>query len=105
MAIGADLRNMSESWGVPFFPTDEANLKGEADWQMYRGKPASIVVNKHGQRIGNESSSYELFQRAFYQWDSGTFEWRNIPAFWMVDSTFLENYILPRYQLQDGRSG
>lgn len=102
MALGADLRNMNESWGLPFFPLEEDKLKGEADWQTYRGKPGAIVVNKHGERFGNEASSYELFQRAFYSWDSGAFEWRNIPAFWICDATFPENYFMPGSNYQMG---
>jgi len=102
MALGADLRNMNESWGLPFFPLDTDNLKGEADWQTFRGKPGAVVVNKHGERIGNEASSYELFQRAFYVWDTGTFEWRNIPAFWICDSTFPEHYPMPGANYQMG---
>lgn len=94
-AIGADLRNMNESWGVPFFPVDLEAMRGEADWQMYRGRPGAIVVNKHGERFGNEACSYELFQRAFYSWDSGAFEWRNIPAYFICDSSFTERYFLP----------
>ena len=95
MALGADLRNMNDSWGLPFFPIDEEALKGDADWQTYRGKPGAIVVNKYGERFGNEASSYELFQRAFYAWDSGMFEWRNIPAYWIADATFKEHYFMP----------
>lgn len=95
MAIGADLRNMNSCWGVPHFPTDADKLKGEADWQVYRGKPGAIVVNKHGERIGNEASAYHVFNRAFWVWDTGTFEWRNTPSFFICDSTFLEHYPLP----------
>jgi hypothetical protein len=86
---------MNDSWGLPFFPLNEEKLQGEADWQMYRGKPGAIVVNKHGERFGNEACAYELFQRSFYTWDSGLFEYRNIPAVWICDSTFPENYIMP----------
>lgn len=95
MAIGADLRNMKSCWGLPFFPLDPDKMQGEADWQMYRGKPGAIVVNKYGERIGNEASSYHLFLRAFWVWDTGTFEWRNIPAFWICDATFPEHYPMP----------
>ena len=101
-AIGADLRNMNESWGVPFFPVDKEKLMGEADWQMYRGRPGAVVVNKYGERIGNEACSYELFQRAFYSWDSGKFEWRNMPAYFICDSTFTERYFLPGSGYQVG---
>ncbi len=102
MALGADLRNMNESWGLPAFPLDEENLKGEVDWQMYRGKPGAVVVNKYGERIGNEASSYELFQRSFYFWDSGKFEWRNIPSFWICDATFPQYYFMPGSNYQMG---
>lgn len=102
MALGADLRNMNESWGLPFFPLDEEKMQGEADWQIYRGKPNAIVVNKYGERIGNEASSYELFQRSFYHWDSGKFEWRNLPAYWICDTTFVENYFMPGSNYQMG---
>ena len=81
MALGADLRNMNESWGLPFMPIDEETLRGEADWQMYRGKPGAIVVNKYGERFGNEGSSYELFQRAFYSWDSRQLRMAQHPRF------------------------
>ena len=95
MALGADLRNMNESWGLPAFPLDEATLKGEVDWLSYRGKPNAIVVNKYGERFGNESAAYELFQRAFYTYDSGNFEYRNIPAYWICDATYVEHYFMP----------
>jgi hypothetical protein len=102
MEVGADLRNMNSSWGLPSFPTDMDTLKGEVDWQMYRGKPGAVVVNKYGERIGNEASAYHVYNRAFYQWDTGKFEWRNIPSYFIVDSTFLENYPLPGSQYQVG---
>lgn len=102
MAIGADLRNMNESWGLPSFPIDEETLKGEVDWVSYRGKPGVIVVNKYGERIGNESSTYDAFQRAFYLWDTGALEWRNIPGYWIVDASYAEHYPMPGTNNQMG---
>jgi len=95
MAVGADLRNMNSCWGLPSFSLDPTTLKGEVDWQMYRGKPGAIVVNKYGERIGNESASYHIFNRAFWYYDAGKFEWRNVPSYWICDSTFLQYYYLP----------
>lgn len=95
MALGADLRNMNSCWGVPFFPLNEEKLQGEADWQIYRGKPGSIVVNKYGERIGNEAAAYHVFNRSFWYWDTGKFEWRNTPSFWICDSSFQERYFMP----------
>lgn len=95
MALGADLRNMQSYWGLPFYPLDEEKLVGEADWQTYRGKPGSIVVNRHGERIGNEAAAYHVFNRSFSAWDSGAFEWRNIPAFWIADSLYAQSWFFP----------
>ncbi|HEY3343784.1 MAG TPA: FAD-binding protein [Anaerolineaceae bacterium] len=103
MAVGADLGNMNSCWGLPSFPLDESKLQGEVDWQMYRGKPGAIVVNKHGERFGNESAAYHTFNRSFFSWDSGKFEWRNIPAFWICDSTFPANYFMPGSNYQMGK--
>ncbi|NTW28609.1 MAG: FAD-binding protein [Coriobacteriia bacterium] len=95
MAIGADLRNMNSCWGLPFFVVEPDKLKGDCDWQTYRGKPGAVVVNKYGERIGNESSAYQVFNRAFWEYDTGRFELRNMPAYWICDSTFVQNYPLP----------
>ncbi len=102
MELGASLRNMNESWGLPGFVMDAEKLLGEVDWQMYRGKPGAIVVNKHGERIGNEACPYEQFQRAFYFYDTGRFEWRNIPSYFIVDSSYTEYYFLPGSGYQVG---
>jgi succinate dehydrogenase/fumarate reductase flavoprotein subunit len=95
MKLGADLRNMQSYWGLPFYVPEEGSMMGEGDWQTYRGKPGSIVVNKHGERIGNESAAYHVFNRSFSAWDSGAFEWRNIPAFWIADSLFAQSWFFP----------
>lgn len=102
MLIGASMRNMNESWGLPGFVMDFDKMQGEVDWQTYRGKPNSIVVNKYGERIGNESAAYEQFQRSFYYYDSGLSEYRNIPSYWIVDSTYAQYYFFPGSKYQMG---
>ncbi|PKN87960.1 MAG: hypothetical protein CVU46_02715 [Chloroflexi bacterium HGW-Chloroflexi-8] len=102
MELGADLRNMNSCWGVPFYPVDPEKLQGEADWQIYRGKPGSIVVNKYGERIGNEAAAYHVFNRAFWVYDTGKFEWRNANSFWVCDSNFFERYFMPGSGYQMG---
>src|SRR5690606_19847714 len=102
MALGADLRNMNSCWGLPCMPVEPENLKGEADWQMYRGKPGAIVVNKYGERIGNEAAAYHVFNRSFWYWDTGKFEWRNTPSFWIADSSYAERYFFPASGYQIG---
>jgi hypothetical protein len=102
MALGADLRNMNSCWGLPSMPLDKEKLLGEVDWFMYRGKPGAIVVNKYGERIGNEASAYHVFNRAFWNWDTGKFEWRNTPSYFICDSSFTERYYLPGSGYQAG---
>ncbi len=102
MNLGADLRNMNSCFGLPFFPFDEEKLQGESDPNTYRGKPGMIVVNRYGERIGNESSAYHVFNRAFWYWDTGKFEWRNLPAFWIADSTYAESWFFPQSGYQPG---
>lgn len=102
IAVGAALANMNSCWGLPFFPLDSENLQGVEDWQMYRGKPGAIVVNKYGERIGNEASAYHVFNRSFWFYDSGKFEYRNIPSFWICDATFPQYYFMPGSNFQMG---
>ncbi len=102
MAVGADLRNLNSCWGLPFFVQDPSKLQGVEDWQTYRGKPGAVVVNKYGERIGDESAAYHVFNRSFWAWDSGKFEWRNIPSYWICDSTFPQYYPMPGANYQMG---
>ena len=102
MELGADLRNMNSCWGLPFYPIALDKMQGEPDWQIYRGKPGSIIVNKYGERIGNEASAYHVYNRAFWVYDTGKFEWRNTPSYWMCDLTFLEHYFMPGSGYQMG---
>jgi hypothetical protein len=95
MALGADLRNMNECWGLPFFRPVPDTYSGIGDWQIYRGKPGAVTVNKYGERIMNESGSYDVSEKAFHTYDTGTFEWRNIPSFCLFDSGYTKYYSLP----------
>ena len=95
MALGADLRNMNECWGLPFFKPVPDAYSGIGDWQIYRGKPGAVIVNKHGERIMNESGNYDTSEKAFHVYDTGLFEWRNVPSFCLFDSGYTKYYGLP----------
>ena len=95
MAVGADLRNMNECFGVPFFKPNPDVFSGIACWFMWRGKPGMVVVNKHGERIGNEATGYDAAIRCFSEYDNGAFEWRNIPSFAIYDSGYAAHYAWP----------
>lgn len=95
MAIGADLRNMNSCWGLPGYLPKPGTNQVETDWQMFRGKPGAITVNKHGERFMNEASAYHPALRAWYFYDTGKDEYRNIPSFVIFDSGYTAAYALP----------
>ena len=106
-AIGAGLSNMDKSWGVPSFLVDGqdayqmrddfeiANTPSGNDWFYYRSAPGSIVVNRKGRRIGDESLPYASFNRCFAGWDTLTQQYANVPAYFVCDSSWTESNMFP----------
>jgi succinate dehydrogenase/fumarate reductase flavoprotein subunit len=91
MGIGADLRNMNNSWGWPTYKTPRGGIP---DAGLERGKPGSIYVNRFGERFCNEAASYPLVNRTFFVWDTRIYGYRNIPAFAIIDSEHRSRYSL-----------
>jgi DNA-binding NarL/FixJ family response regulator/succinate dehydrogenase/fumarate reductase flavoprotein subunit len=91
MALGASLRNMNERWGWPvFYDTDQqVSLSALAN---ELGRPGAVVVNKLGQRILNEAGPYDSVARAFFSFDTGTYEYFNIPSYAIIDSQHRSRY-------------
>lgn len=108
--VGAALRNMSECYRMAFIKTgdevqyqvchvedddgqtmmsEQANATMEAINQL--GRASSIVVNKHGERFGCESVSYDDWGRNCELFDTGFHEWRNVPAYLIADSNYTGN--------------
>ena len=109
--VGADLRNMNESWGLlvyllPGWEEEVASYRKNAkeykrttwkkivaDWFLWRGKPGTIIVNKHGERFLNEACDYDTSLYPFFIRDTyGKNEWRNYPAFVIQDSEAWNKY-------------
>lgn len=89
MAVGADMRNMNNNWGVPGYTTPNGFV---LDWAEYRTKPGAIIVNSAGNRFVNESSAYPVANRAFLSWDTKIYGYPNIPAYTIMDSTAFNYY-------------
>ena len=96
MAVGADLRNMNEVWGITAY-------KGEADAMRPAGggpslaaevekrQAGSIVVNRRGERFHDEAADYDSTWRSFFAWENwGLLEYSNIPAFVIFDAKVRE---------------
>lgn len=96
MEIGADLRNMNESWGWPVFwdPDTENPIPAYAP---VIGKPGCIVVNRKGERFFDEAGPYARVIRAFQHYEPDTLEYVNVPAFAIIDSVFRMNYTFADY--------
>ncbi|MFN8564865.1 MAG: FAD-dependent oxidoreductase [Anaerolineae bacterium] len=96
MAIGAGLRHMNERWGWPVYYDIEHETAINA-LATELGRPGAIVVNKRGMRIMNEAGPYDAVTRAFYTFDTGTFEYLNIPSYAIVDSAHRSRYSLASF--------
>lgn len=112
MELGADLRNMNEAFRMTMIMTEGTDVYAGSDLSRddntYSseavsmitgssaiGRPHSLIVNKYGNRVGDESSSYDLFERSFEWFDTGRYEWGNIPLVWIGDREHFERYSLP----------
>lgn len=83
-AMGLDLANMNEAWYVPMvldlapYPVSGAfRLPGDS----------MILVNKYGERVVNEKTTYNEMTRAFFQWDPSRAEYPNLPLVMVYDSS------------------
>lgn len=97
MAVGADLRNLNECWGISAYKgeTDAFEKDGSAITiiaQIEKRTPGNIVVNRHGERFHNEGADYDSSWRSYLEWENwGDLGYRNMPAFQISDSKVREN--------------
>ena len=96
MAIGAGLRHMNERWGWPVYYDTELNVAVNA-LANETGRPGAIIVNKRGARVMNEAGPYDAVTRTFYTFDTGTYEYVNIPSYVIVDSQHRRRYPLASF--------
>ena len=94
LAVGCDVRNLNECWGVPVYINPDVRT-GIPDWAFERGKPGTIMVNKYGKRFCNEAADYDTTWRSFFTWENfGETGYPNIPAYLVVDNTHRSRYTL-----------
>lgn len=96
MALGADLRNMNEAWGITVYKGDaleNGQYRGGISLfgQIERRYPGGISVNRYGERFCNEASDYDSTWRSYHTWENwGDTGYRNMPAFQLFDSKVRE---------------
>lgn len=101
MAIGSDLRFMSEAWLSAGYKElyEEAKQNRSALGSSTTGdgmKPGVIYVNKHGKRFANEGSNYDSMGRTWSAQESAVEPrgYTNLPAYALCDSIAANNYAL-----------
>ena len=100
MAVGADLRNMNECYGMPVYKVEaeRKNAQGQAAslaFLLEKSKPGAIMVNRYGERFCNEASDYDSLWRSFFAWENwGMIGYRNIPAWAIYDGSVREKYTI-----------
>jgi 3-oxosteroid 1-dehydrogenase len=100
MAVGADLRNMNECYGMPVYKeeAERRNAQGQAaslSFLLEKSKPGAIMVNRYGERFCNEASDYDSLWRSFFAWENwGMIGYRNIPAYAIFDGSVREKYTI-----------
>jgi succinate dehydrogenase/fumarate reductase flavoprotein subunit len=95
--VGADLANMSEAWVYPGFciPGEEHEGRPISRWVIgERTPPHTIMVNRRGRRVVNEGVNYNDTSQAFYYFVPNTFDYRNPPAWCILDSQYRAKYML-----------
>jgi 3-oxosteroid 1-dehydrogenase len=100
MAVGADLRNMNEVWGITVYKA-EADEFGHRragislNAQIERRNAGGISVNRYGERFCNEAADYDSSWRSFHTWENwGELGYRNLPAYQIFDQTVREKYTI-----------
>jgi succinate dehydrogenase/fumarate reductase flavoprotein subunit len=93
---GASLANMTSAWWAPSLtPSGETWPDGQprsSPVLIERTLPGSIMVNRRGRRFCNEATNYSALSGAFHQFDPGSYDWVNLPAWLVFDAAFKARY-------------
>ena len=94
--IGAGLANMTNAWWTPTLTPDDQfwpdGSPKSSPVLIERTLPGSIMVNRRGRRFCNEATNYSALGGAFHQFDANAYDWANLPAWLIFDSTYKGRY-------------
>lgn len=97
MEVGASLTNMTEVWQYPSITVPGETYEGQ---QLSRGikaersGPHVIWINSRGERFVNEAANYNSIGKAFAAMDANAPNFRNMPAWAVLDSQYRERFVL-----------
>ncbi len=91
----ASMANAHEAWWMPMIRIPGDEYEGQQLNRMVVGEraaPGSIMVNRAGKRFVNEAHNYNDVGRSFRNFDPVAFDYPNLPAWIIIDATFLDKY-------------
>lgn len=95
ISVGAQLGNMSETWGFPSLGIPGEEVDGHPWYRamlLERSSPHCIIVNRQGKRFVNEAACYSDMFRPLWYVDENTLEHVNIPCWHIFDQQFHDKY-------------
>jgi 3-oxosteroid 1-dehydrogenase len=93
--VGAAVRNMTGAAYHIAFQIPGETVEGRPRTRFISGEralPGSIIVNRAGNRIVNEASSYSDMAAAFQVFDPETLSYPNLTSFMVFDERFRRSY-------------
>jgi 3-oxosteroid 1-dehydrogenase len=84
-AAGAELGNMQQAWSAPIVIERMLRDPAKVAGSFVLPGTGMIIVNRDGRRVINEKAVYNEFTRTFFDWDSRTLSYPNLPLILIWD--------------------
>lgn len=91
-AAGARLGNMSSAWRAEIVLEQALQFSSTPDDVFMPPGDSTILVNRLGRRVVNETANYNERTRVHFQWDPSRHEWTNMLLFMVYDQRAAELY-------------
>jgi 3-oxosteroid 1-dehydrogenase len=89
---GARLGNMSSAWRAQIVLEQALQFSSTPDDVFMPPGDSTILVNKYGSRVVNETANYNERTRVHFAWDPSRHEWSNMLLFMVYDQRAAELY-------------
>jgi len=91
-AAGARLGNMSSAWRAQIVLEQALQFSSTPDDVFMPPGDSTILVNRAGRRVVNETANYNERTRVHFAWDPSRHEWSNMLLFMVYDQRTAELY-------------
>jgi len=91
-AAGARLGNMSSAWRAEIVLEQALQFSSTPDDVFMPPGDSTILVNRFGRRVVNETANYNERTRVHFAWDPSRHEWSNMLLFMVYDQRGAELY-------------